>query len=120
MVSVREAAKILRVSESTVWRWINEGLLRSFRLGPKRIWLRRADLGEMAVPGRTHGRPSDDEIRRHLSPIAPEAHKMTRKEFAAHSAKLLAEVAELRRQGKPLWNSADAINDAREEYSSGV
>jgi len=117
LVTVRQAANVLRVSESTVWRWINDGRLTSYRVGPKRIWLRRNELNALKEPRSNARTPKDDDVRRYLRPMAPESHKMTTEELEVHFNELMAEIEELKRQGKPLWNSADAINEAREEYS---
>jgi excisionase family DNA binding protein len=45
LLNVREAAEFLNVSEMTVRRWTNSGLLRCFRIGPKRE--RRFRLSEL-------------------------------------------------------------------------
>ncbi len=50
LISVREAAQILHVSESTVWRWIGRGILKAHRIGPKRICLRREELEPVLKP----------------------------------------------------------------------
>jgi excisionase family DNA binding protein len=49
-VSVGEAARLLRVSESTIWRWINENLVPSYRIGKKRIYLKREELAPLIRP----------------------------------------------------------------------
>ena len=46
MLTVREVASILNVHPSTVRRWESKGLLRSFRIGPRKII--RFDLKEIA------------------------------------------------------------------------
>jgi hypothetical protein len=51
--------------------------------------------------------------------MAPDARKMTPEELEEHFRKLEDEIEELKREGKPLWDSAVAINEAREEYSLG-
>lgn len=33
VLTIREVAQYLRVSRTTVWRWCQEGTLKSFRLG---------------------------------------------------------------------------------------
>jgi excisionase family DNA binding protein len=42
--SVKEAARLLRVSESTVWRYADQSLLPAYRVGRKRVMFRRGDL----------------------------------------------------------------------------
>ena len=51
-VSVGEAARLLRVSESTIWRWINENLVPSYRIGKKRIYLKAEELTPLIRPAR--------------------------------------------------------------------
>src|SRR2546425_8418154 len=50
--SVAEAALVLGVSPSTVWRWIDAGKLPAYRVGPKSIRIRRADLAAVVHPVR--------------------------------------------------------------------
>jgi len=52
LTSAREAAKLLRVSESTVWRWINQDIVPAYRVGRKRVWLRRSELESLIAPAR--------------------------------------------------------------------
>lgn len=42
--TVAEAAKLLNVSHSTVWRWIRAGKLRAYRIGSRNLRVRRQDL----------------------------------------------------------------------------
>lgn len=49
-VTVDEAATILRVAPSTVRRWIREGGLPAYRMGKRRLALRRDDLPTMITP----------------------------------------------------------------------
>jgi nitrogen PTS system EIIA component len=46
MISVREAAEILQVSQKTVYRWITEGKLPVKRLG-RQFYLERADVNDL-------------------------------------------------------------------------
>jgi excisionase family DNA binding protein len=43
-VTVAEAATLLRVAPSTVRRWIREGDVPAYRIGRRRVTLRRVDL----------------------------------------------------------------------------
>ncbi len=49
-VTVEEAAGLLRVSQSTLWRWLKAGDLRAYRIGGRRVWLRRSDLAGLVKP----------------------------------------------------------------------
>ena len=46
-VTVPEAATILGVSPSTIWRWITKGDLPAYRVGPRFVRVRRSELGTM-------------------------------------------------------------------------
>lgn len=50
--SVAEAAELLGVSPSTVWRWIDAGRLPAYRVGPKNIRIARADVEAAIRPAR--------------------------------------------------------------------
>ena len=50
MLSVDEAAELLDVHKSTVYRYVHEGTLRAWRVGPKRIRIRVADLQTLVEP----------------------------------------------------------------------
>jgi excisionase family DNA binding protein len=50
---VAEAATRLRVSPSTIRRWIREGDLPAYRLGRRRVGLKRDDLDRLVTPVRT-------------------------------------------------------------------
>lgn len=52
LISVAEAAKLLQVSQSTLWRWIDSGKLPAYRIGLRRIRLKRADLQQLVSPAR--------------------------------------------------------------------
>src|SRR5688572_14008992 len=49
-VTVAEAAKRLQVSHPTVWRWIKAGRLPAYRVGPKTIRVKAADLAQVVQP----------------------------------------------------------------------
>src|SRR3954447_13383236 len=51
-VTVTEAATLLRVAPSTVRRWIREGDVTAYRIGRRRVALRRADLARLITPAR--------------------------------------------------------------------
>lgn len=50
LYTVPEAAALLAVSQSTVWRWIVAGQLRAHRIGPRRIRIRKQDLVAVVRP----------------------------------------------------------------------
>lgn len=50
--TVSEAAAHLGVSNATVWRWIESGKLSAYRVGPKNIRIKKADLEAVIEPVR--------------------------------------------------------------------
>jgi excisionase family DNA binding protein len=50
--TVPEAARLLEVSPATLWRWIATRRLPAYRVGPRRIRIRREDLEELIQPVR--------------------------------------------------------------------
>ena len=55
-VSVPEAATFLQVSPSTVWRRIARGDLPAYRIGHRRVRLKRSELGRVIRPVETTDR----------------------------------------------------------------
>jgi excisionase family DNA binding protein len=65
-VTVAQAASLLIVSQSTVWRWIQRGDLPAFRKGRRRVLVKRSDLSRTVRPlsQRTDQRPEPAESPR--------------------------------------------------------
>jgi len=118
-LTVAEAARELRVSAATVWRWVDSGRLPADRVGARSIRIRRRDLWRAVERREPRGarRPevelTPDEIIERYSiqwgdPSIPEA-------------ELVASLRELHARqraengGKPLPSSVHAIREAREE-----
>jgi excisionase family DNA binding protein len=51
-ISVQEAADDLKVAKSTVRRWIASGDLPAYRVGKRKIALKRADVAALITPAR--------------------------------------------------------------------
>ncbi len=49
-VTVAEAATLLRVAPATVRRWIREGDVATYRIGRRRVALKRDDLSNLITP----------------------------------------------------------------------
>jgi excisionase family DNA binding protein len=109
LVTVPEAARLLRVSTSTVRRLIDRGQLPSYRVGQRSVRLNRRELSRALSP-----LPPSRPV------VLPKPRKMTPEEWEAQGrglekARELRE-RELERRGGVLWPSAvDWINEAREE-----
>lgn len=117
-VTVGEAATLLRVAPSTVRRWIREGNVAAYRLGQRRIGLRRGDLDSLITPvGPQEERESeaawdDDAKPRRLTPEEQKRGLDALERMIALSDKIMA-----RRGGEPFSPSWELINEARDERS---
>lgn len=56
LLTVPEAATVLKVSPVTVSRWLRQGRLPAYRLGPRAVRIRRADLAAVFSPARERAR----------------------------------------------------------------
>ncbi len=114
-LTVADAASALLVHPSTIRRWIDQGLLPAYRLGRKRIGVKRTDL-EKLVESRPARRVSKDAQRRPL--IVP---RMTREE-QQRGLKAIEEMERLgselaAKYGKLEPESWALINESRDERS---
>jgi|SRR6266508_2376831 len=117
LISVREAAKILHVSESTVWRWIDKGVLKAYRVGPKRVCLRRAELAPVVITISHGEKLPAGGLSRYMFPMSPGPKPSTEEVLAR--AKALREKQAARRQGRPpereAWEDINEMRDLRSE-----
>lgn len=116
LMTVTEVAEYLRVAPSTVRRWVRDGAIPAFRIGRRRVGIRRSDLGAVvesiadspkpyqAAPAYRHRKLSPDEKARALAVLDD-------------LDRLRAEMV-LERDGKPFlpaWELVDEIRDERAE-----
>src|SRR5919197_3358462 len=71
LLTVKEAASLLKVSPVTIKRYLKSGLLRAFHIGPRAIRIRREDLEKLLTPAGTEEVPMKQE-RVQISPPSPE------------------------------------------------
>lgn len=120
-VRVAEAAKRLRVSQPTIWRWIKAGRLPAYRVGPKTIRIKVADLANVVqlVGPRREVSPVPSATAGHAAiEISPMTEEERRRGVAA-----LKEIDDLQermaaeRGGQPFPSSVKLIHKMREERS---
>ena len=111
--TVPQAARLLRVSPSTIWRWIDAEKLSAYRVGPRAIRIKQEDLDAMIRP--VGARPRD--TRPDGAPVSFE--RPSDAELARRQA-LYEEIVALRPKGTiaPL-TTADLVRMAREEERRG-
>lgn len=123
--TIRQAAEILSVSPSTVWRWIEVGLLPAYRFGRRQIWIERGTLGTVIQPARPIAQARTRQAMAEqlqkirgtavlMSTDAPADQNAVVRELSTFQTRLLAE-----RRGKRLpGSSADLIRAARLQRSA--
>ncbi len=53
LLTIPEAAEMLRVSAVTVSRWLKQGRLPAYRVGPRAVRIRRMDIDQVLAPTMT-------------------------------------------------------------------
>jgi excisionase family DNA binding protein len=115
-VTVAEAATLLRVAPSTVRRWIRDGDVPAYRIGRRRVALKRDDLSNLITPAR-HGIETGSEVvgdeRWEPRRLTPEEQQQALE--ALDRAQRHAEETRARRGGKLFPPSWITINEQRDE-----
>ncbi|MGH2584581.1 MAG: helix-turn-helix domain-containing protein [Dehalococcoidia bacterium] len=116
LLTVAEAARLLRVSRVTMRRWLKQGRLPSYRVGPRSVRVRREDLEKVLTPaqqeeGATASGAGTPWVRR-----LTEEEKRRALEAVEASRALIADMR-TRRGGRPMAESWPMIREAREERS---
>lgn len=122
--SIARAAKLLGVSPSTVWRWIESDRLPAYRVGPKNIRIKKQDLERVIRPTKSGGKETS---MKELAPVRStltvrpltEAERQRGLQALGEAKQLRARIL-ARRGGKPLSSSRELIREAREERASQV
>jgi excisionase family DNA binding protein len=126
LLTIAEAARLLKVGRTTLHRWLKAGRLRAYHIGPRAVRIRRSDLTALMQPIdsrnpshrverqsasnfvlQTAIRPlTDEEVQRGLAAL---------KQAKEHTDRMLAE-----RGGKPFDPSWPLIREAREQRSEQI
>lgn len=115
-VTVAEAAQLLRVAPSTIRRWIREGEVPAYRIGRRRVALKRDDLSNLITPARPSLETSRNEAGderwepRRLTPEEQQQALEVMDRARRHAAEIQA-----RRGGKLFPPSWITINEQRDE-----
>lgn len=123
LLTVAEAAAILKVSRVTIHRWLKEGRLPACHVGPKAVRIRRSDLTNVMTP--VHGLPGDaaapvKDVQ--ATPMQTTIRPLTEEEKrrgleALEASRKLGERMRARRGGQPFEETWPIIREAREERS---
>lgn len=111
LLSVLEAARLLGVSPSTIWRWIEQSRVPAYRLGPKRVRLKRSELECLVTP--LTGRDADRDVERPILPLTDHERAcglaLVARLRQSHAEQLAA------RGGIPFRNGWELSNESRDE-----
>jgi excisionase family DNA binding protein len=109
-LTVAQAASLLHVSKSTIWRWIESGELPAYRVGQRGVRLKQQDLDRaIGRVGQNKGGRMTDKGQR-LTPKEQE-----RARVAIEQAKLLQAELLNARGGKPFPSSSSLLEELRDE-----
>jgi excisionase family DNA binding protein len=61
LLTIAEAAKLLKVSPAPLHRWLKDGRLRAYNVGPRAVRVHRADLANLLIPTTTPEEPGYNE-----------------------------------------------------------
>ena len=117
-ITVAEAATLLRVAPSTVRRWIRQGDVPAYRIGQRRVALRRGDLAPLITPTRPANATKDtvaiDEpvLGRRLTPEEKQQALEVMDRIQQRAKEIQAQ-----RGGKLFSPSWKIINEQRDERS---
>ena len=115
LLTIAEAARLIRVSPVTVQRWLRQGRLRAFHVGPKAVRIRRDDLAQVVTPlSAEQASAISSPQMTHGAALAllDDAGVAQQQAALAASAELLAQQA-VRRGGEPFDESWPLIRAAR-------
>ncbi len=102
--TIQEAAKLLRVSEGTVWRWVRDQKLPAYRVGDRAIRIKKEDLPSVIKKTDMGARTMERAIT-----LDKDQQLLVLKQAEALRAKIESRV------GKPLPSSVQEIRALREE-----
>ncbi|MHB9005168.1 MAG: helix-turn-helix domain-containing protein, partial [Coriobacteriia bacterium] len=115
-LTVAEAARLFKISQSTIWRRINQGELPAYRVGRRHIRLKAGELARLITParqGREKGEPLVQKEQLEIGPLTSgEREQML---SAINGAKRLQAELLARRSGKPFPSSTTILRELREE-----
>ena len=113
LLTLTEAATLLKVSVVTLRRWIKQGRLPAYHVGPRKVRINRSDLSKAFTPYREEVSAVSEKIT--IRPLT-DAEVAEQLHAIAESEAFLARMR-AKRGGKPLASSVPLIRQSREERS---
>lgn len=120
-LTIPEAAGLLKISTVTLHRWLKQGRLLAYHVGPRYVRIRRQDLVSVFTPV-SKGRIEDmSQVVARQEAVKPLTEEQIRRRLEAiEQCEALTKRMRARRGGKPLPSSWRVIRQAREERSGHV
>ena len=118
LLTIAEAAKMLKVSTVTLRRWIKQGRLPAYHVGPRKVRIRREDLTKALTPTAQQEMSAVKEempIAASLTIKPLTAEEVAQGLAAMQEADAVIKAILARRKGKPLDSSAPLIRREREK-----
>lgn len=131
LLTLDEAAELLRVSPAAVGRFLERGLISAHRVGPDAVRVRRADLDVLFDPAVVETLDPEDIPIPHPRPYVPNPADINHELLASiepwtaeerreallwlEEAQVAMDRMRLERGGKPLPSSWPLIREARDE-----
>jgi excisionase family DNA binding protein len=123
LLTIAEAAQALKVSKVTIHRWLKQGRLTAYRVGPRAVRIGRSELSRLLTPRKGKEVSPMPEILRPPADVVvspPSQEQIERRLAAISQAKELRAQMRKRRGGAPLPSSWQLIRQAREERARRV
>lgn len=115
-LTVAEAAALLKVSKSTIWRWIEKGTLPAYRVGSRGVRLKRAQLEQVVTPltgERRRGESVAQAEQIQIQPLTPQERE--RGLQALETLRRMRQEMLAERGGVKFSDSAALIREEREK-----
>ncbi len=118
-VSVAQAAELLRVSRSTLWRWISQGDLPAYRFGHRRVLIKQNDLERLLAPVATKKGGTIDQ-REPVQSLPMSSTEAADQLTVVEGARALQDRLLARRGGVLFPPSSDDLRELRDERDADL